>query len=65
MRAQSLSPVEKGPKAFPTGTVMKEESESDTESTAVESDLNTTVLSRDPDPSGTFTIKGPCWNIIQ
>ena len=46
MRAQSLSPVDKGPtKAFPTSTVKKEESESDTESTAVESDFNTTVLS--------------------
>ena len=46
MRAQSLSPVDKGlTKAFPTSTVKKEESESDTESTAVESDFNTTVLS--------------------
>ena len=60
MRAQSLSPVEKGPtKAFPTSTVMKEESESDTESTAVESDLNTTVLSRDPDPVGPLPLRAP------
>ena len=45
MRTQSLSPVEKGPiKAFPTSTIKKEKSESDNESTAVESDLNTTVL---------------------
>ena len=45
LRTQSLSPVGKGPiKAFPMSTVKKEESESDDESTVVESDLNTTVI---------------------
>ena len=45
LRTQSLSPVGKGPiKAFPMSVVKKEESESDDESTVVESDLNTTVI---------------------
>ena len=45
LRAQSLSPVGKGPiKAFPMSAVKKEESESDDKSTVVESDLNTTVI---------------------
>ena len=45
LRTQSLSPVGKGPiKAFPMSVVKKKESESDDESTVVESDLNTTVI---------------------
>ena len=60
MRTQSLSPVEKGPiKAFPTSTIKKEESESDNESTAVESDLNTTVLPRGPDPVRPLPLRTP------
>ena len=43
----------KGPiKAFPMSAVKKEESESDDESTVVESDLNTTVIPQESDPVG-------------
>ena len=49
MRTQSLSPVGKGPiKAFPMSTVKKEETENDDESTMVESDLNMTVIPKEP-----------------
>ena len=60
LRTQSLLPVGKGPiKAFPMSTVKKEESESDDESTIVESDLNTTVLPRDSDPVGPLPLRAP------
>ena len=60
LRTQSLSPVGKGPiKAFPMSTVKKEESESDDESTVVESDFNATVLPQDPDPVGPLPLRAP------
>ena len=60
MRTQSLSPVGKGPiKAFPVSTVKKEETESDDKSTMVESDLNTTVIPKEPNQSGPLPLRTP------
>ena len=60
IRTQSLSPVGKGPiKAFPMSTVKKEESESNDESTVVESDLDTTVIPQESDPVGPLPLRVP------
>ena len=60
MRTQSLSPMGRGPiKAFPMSVVKKEESESDDESTIVESDLNTMVIPQESDPVGPLPPRVP------
>ena len=60
IRTQSLSPMGKGPiKAFPMSAVKKEESESDDESTKMESDLNTTVIPQESDLVGPLPLRVP------
>ena len=60
VRTQFLSPIGKGPiKAFPMSAVKKEESESDDESTVVESDLNTTVIPKESDLTGPLPLRTP------
>ena len=50
----------RGPiKAFPISAVKKEESQSDDESTIVESDFNTTVIPQEPDTVGPLPLKVP------